>query len=103
MVEELIKILRFLAQSSRGCTPDEVVLHTNTPYVMLLLEILRDKGFVWIVPATDKLSQTSHKYKITSKGRKHVVELRACEAKMPLSVLEESMVDYDLSINRALR
>ena len=103
MKEKLVKILRFLSLSDIGFTLDEITLHTNTVNPRLLLEILKTMGYVRIIDNSTQDNQAEQKYKITSSGRKLLLSQESCELVVPLSILEDVMISYELAIKNALR
>lgn len=102
MIEDLVRILRFLNLSDNGYTLDEVAIHTNTTNPSLLLEILVNMGFVRKSKHIDELGKIVLRFIITSKGHNHI-SLDNQKITIPLSVIEEAIANYELTINRVLR
>jgi hypothetical protein len=59
-------------------------------------------GFVRISNYIDALGTTGLRYLITSKGHKHLLSTDQKIA-IPLSTLEEAILNFELEINRVLR
>jgi hypothetical protein len=101
--EKLVKILRFLSLSDIGITLNEIALHTNTANPLILLEILRYMGHIRKIEYIDQNHQTGQKYKITSSGRNLLLSQESCILVVPLSILEDVLISYELTTNEALR
>jgi hypothetical protein len=102
VIVDLVRILRFLNLSANGYTLDEITIHTNTTNLSLLLEILVSMGFVRKSKQIDMLGKTVLRFLITSKGQKHI-SLDNQKITIPLSIIEEAIANYELTINRVLR
>ena len=103
MKEKLLRILQFLNLSDIGFTLNEITIHTNIANPILLLEVLKSMGYVRIIDYYNQCNQAEQKYKITSSGRKLLLSHESCELIVPLSILEDVMISYELATKKALR
>ena len=60
-------------------------------------------GYVRIIDYTTQFNLTQQKYKITSSGQKQLLSQESYELIVPLSILEDVMISYELAIKNALR
>ena len=80
-------ILRLLSINPSGCTSEYIVLHTNIPEPMPILEILCAKGFVRnIMPEHGSLIP-GPRFRITPKGLNKLEEANMQTVHIPLALL----------------